>query len=256
MPNLTNPKLIEFIESQIVVPFYSSRFNSLNNKTLEDLLKTKNPYLFRVKNPIVVADYVKQMLDAFLSSSEETIFGKSLEKLAVYVCGIEFGGYKPSEGEFPSIDLIFENKNTLYIVGIKSGSVWGNADSINKMIENIHKSSKIFKTQGYTKIELVSGICYGQSKITENKIAKSKLTYKKYFGKEFWELISGDKDFYRTIVIPIGQAIKGRDLDYKDQYDKKINELTQQMFEKYTLNSQINWELIVEVNSGIKTSKS
>ena len=246
-----NQKLIEFIESEIVIPFYTSRLNSLKSKTLKDLLKTKNPYLFRIKNPAIVGDFVKQMLDAFLSSSEETIFGKSLEKLAVYICGLKFGGYKPLEGEFPSIDLIFENNKTLYIVGIKSGSVWGNADSIARMVENISKSSKFFKIQGNKKIELVSGICYGRSKITEHKISKSKLVYKKYFGKEFWQLVSGDKEFYKTIVFPIGQAIKGRDLDYKEQYDKKINEMTQEMFSKYTLNGQINWELIVQINSGI-----
>ena len=251
MPDKFQDELTNYIEAEIVIPFYNSRLNSLNNKTLIDLIKTKNPYLFRLKNPIIVSDFVEQMLGAFLSSSEETIFGKSLEKLAIHACESKFGGFKPLEGEYPSIDLIFENNKILYIVGIKSGSVWGNADSVNQMITNLKLGSKLLKKSGHKKIELISGVCYGKSKITEHKIPNSKLTYKKYFGKKFWKLVTGNEDFYKTIVVPMGQAIKGRDIDYKEQYDRKINQLTQEMFEKYTLNGQINWELIVQINNGI-----
>jgi hypothetical protein len=251
MLNLTNQELVKFIESEIVIPFYTSRQKSLANKTLTSLIQTKNPYLFRVKNPSVVGDFVKQMLDAYLSSSEETIFGKSLEKLAVHVCKLQFEGYKPKEGEFPSVDLVFEKDYTLYIISIKSGKVWGNADSIRKMLENILAVSKALKTKAHKKIELVNGVCYGKSEISTVQEINQRLVYKKYSGKAFWELISGDQDFYRSIVVPIGEAIKGRDISFKEMYDSRLNELTEEMFQIFTVNGQINWQKIIQTNNQI-----
>lgn len=71
---IANPELVNFVEQNIVAPFYTSRTNSLQKIKLTDLLKRKNPYLFRAKNLKAGQDLVKVMLDAFLSSSEETIF--------------------------------------------------------------------------------------------------------------------------------------------------------------------------------------
>lgn len=246
MSNLNNQILTNFIEENIILPFYDSRNRSLSKTNLKDILKEKNPYLFQSKNIKTGQELVKEMLDAFLSSSEETIFGKLLERLAIFVCEQEFNGYKPKEGEFPGVDLIFSRdkdaKKETYIVGIKSGNVWGNADSISKMIENIQKIAK--EKYINQKVQLISGICYGKSKITKYE------TYSKYKGQAFWELISGDTNFYIKIVEPISQAIKGRDLDFNVAYTKKLNEMTMEILSNFCTDNLLDWSKIVTFNSG------
>lgn len=124
----------------------------------------------------------------------------------------KFDGFKPKEGDFKSIDLIFNRDNKTYIVGIKSGNKWGNSDSITMMVNNLKKTSlEIYIDQ---EVVLVSGICYGKSKITNHK------TYKKYQGQAFWEFVSGEEYFYTQIIEPLRNTIKNRDSEFADEYAK------------------------------------
>ena len=92
--------------------FHNRKLLSLRNLKLEKILKRKNPYLFKAKN-VIPQELTKGILDAHLSSQEETIFGGFLEGLAIFVCGKVWNGRKSSaEG----IDLEFERDNKHYIV--------------------------------------------------------------------------------------------------------------------------------------------
>ena len=68
------------------MPLLTKRLESLAGLKLEKVLARKNPYLFKAKYIESAGDLVKQLLDAHLSSQEETVFGDFLEVLAVYVC--------------------------------------------------------------------------------------------------------------------------------------------------------------------------
>ena len=85
--------------------FHQSRLDSLRTLKLEAILKRKNPYLYKAKNILIAGDMVKILLDAYLSSQEEGIFGNFLEGLAVYVCGNVYGGKKAG---IPGMDLDFD----------------------------------------------------------------------------------------------------------------------------------------------------
>ena len=63
--------------------FHSKRLQRLETLKLSEILKRKNPYLFKAKNILTAQDLVKTLLDAHLSSQEETIFGDFLEGLAI-----------------------------------------------------------------------------------------------------------------------------------------------------------------------------
>lgn len=96
--------------------FHQRRLQNLEALKLSQILARKNPYLFKAKNILTAQDLVKTLLDAHLSSQEETIFGEFLEGLAVFICKQVFDGKKSSaEG----IDLEFERENIRYIVSIK-----------------------------------------------------------------------------------------------------------------------------------------
>jgi len=66
--------VIKFIEENIG-EFHERRANSLQILKLIEVLKRKNPYLFKAKNINDAHDLVKLLLDAHLSSQEETVFG-------------------------------------------------------------------------------------------------------------------------------------------------------------------------------------
>ena len=242
MSNLNQELLTQFVEQNIIIPFYDSRNRSLSNASLKSLLKKKNPYLFRSKNIKTGQDLVKEMLDAFLSSSEETIFGNLLERLAIFVCQKKFDGFKPKEGDFASVDLIFTRDKTTYIIGIKSDSVWGNTDSTRQMISNLQQIASLKYSN--EQVHLVSGICYGKSKIKKYEL------YSRYTGQSFWELVSGDDNFYIKIIEPLGNAIRNRDTEFILQYTKKINQMTTEILNEFCTDNLLDWSKIVQFNSG------
>src|SRR5574341_449973 len=142
MRQLNLNDVVGFVE-QNIGDFHQRREDSLRNLKLSKVLKRKNPYLFKAKNINDAHDLVKLLLDAHLSSQEETIFGEFLESLAIFVCGKVFNGRKSSaEG----IDLEFERDGVLYIVSVKSGPNWGNSSQIKRMADNFRKARRILRT--------------------------------------------------------------------------------------------------------------
>ena len=121
---------------QNVGNFHEKRLQNIERLKLKTILRRKNPYLFKAKNILTASDLIKSLLDAHLSSQEETIFGDFLEGVAIFINGIVFRGYKSSaEG----IDLEFDKNFIHYIVSIKSGPNWGNSSQINRMKDNFKK---------------------------------------------------------------------------------------------------------------------
>jgi hypothetical protein len=95
MKQLNQNDVVEFVEANIG-DFHQRRADSFQKLKLSQVLKRKNPYLFKAKNISTAQDLVKLLLDAHLSSQEEAIFGEFLEKLAIFVCNKVFYGKKSS----------------------------------------------------------------------------------------------------------------------------------------------------------------
>jgi hypothetical protein len=78
-------KLVTEFVNQNIDSFHENRFALIQRLRLREILKRKNPYLFRAKNINSAPELVLLVLDAFLSSSEEGLFGQFLEALALFV---------------------------------------------------------------------------------------------------------------------------------------------------------------------------
>jgi hypothetical protein len=199
MPAVNLKALEQFVNKHIAA-FHEARLTSLCNIKLPDLLKRKNPYLFKAKNVSTAAELVAGLLDAFLSSSEEKSFGDFLEKLALYISKETTGGRKSST---QGLDLEFERDNIRYVVAIKSGPNWGNSDQYAALKENFRKAVKVLRQSGHVKtIHPVLGICYGKTKPSDNGL------YHKLTGQCFWNFLSGDPKLYTDIIEPIGYEAK------------------------------------------------
>lgn len=234
-----------FISKNVIAPFYEIRLEKLNTLHLNSVLRHKNPYLFKAKNIQTAEELVKYIMDAFLSSQEETIFGNLMENLAIYVCEKVYGGHKAEQGKFKSVDLIFEKEAITYIVGIKSGPVWGNKDQVDKMVSNFIIAKRLLKPTTANEIIAVNGCMYGKDNNPLKRIGRER--YYKYCGQEFWNLISGDESFYQQIIIPIDKEARVRDERFKEIYYSKVNELTKDFSNSFlTEDGQISWEKIVD----------
>ncbi len=251
MKKLKVSSVAEYVEKNIG-SFHSKRLESLSQLKLIKILKRKNPYLFKAKDILTAEVLVKTLLEAHLSSQEETMFGDFLEGLAIFICEKVCDGRKSvAEG----IDLEFEKSGVKYILAIKSGPNWGNSSQIARMKDNFRKAKKIFNTSRKSQnVIAVNGCCYG----IENQPNKEE--YLKLCGQSFWEFISGDKELYVNMIEPLGHQAKEKNSDFAKAYAQIINKFTLEFAQDYCSDGIIDWVKLVKLNSAtmskVKVSKS
>ena len=239
-----NLALIKSYVEDNIESFHQKRIDSLNNLNLKKILKRKNPYLFKAKNILTAEQIIKGILDAHISSSEETIFGNWLEGLAIF---INSKVYKGRKSGIPNIDLEFENKNKKYIVSIKSSPNWGNSSQVKKLQNDFKSAMKTLRTSN-SKLEIiaVNGCCYGKDSHPD------KGDYFKYCGQKFWQFISNNKNLYCDIIEPLGYKAKEKNDTFMQLYTNIINKFTKEFIDIFCKNNgEINWGKIIIFNSGI-----
>lgn len=222
--------------------FHNRRLESLNGLRLNNLLRRKNPYLFRSKNMVQAADLIRSLLDAHLTAQEETLFGNFLEGLAVHVAAIVHGGIKSG---ITGIDLEFSKDGARYIVSIKSGPNWGNASQVSKMREDFKRAAIVIR-HGVVRptVVAVNGCCYGRtSRIDQGD-------YLKLCGQEFWRLLSDDDEFYLRIIEPIGRDAKRHNDEFAQAYGAVINRFAKEFTEGFcAADGAIDWPKLVSFSS-------
>ena len=243
MKTIGQKQLHEYVENNISL-FHQRRLDYVRSKVdLPKILKQKNPYLFKAKNVLTAQDLIKGFFDAFLSSQEETLFGDFIEGLAIFVCDRVHGAKK---SKLTGIDLEFENDGTMYIVEIKAGWNWGNSSQLKQLRVNFADAKKLLRAKGAKKVIAVNGCCFG----TDNKPDKG--DYLKLCGQRFWGLISNDTNLYKEIIEPIGYKAKQKNEEFLENYAQIINKLTLEFSQNFCTDGKINWEKLVEYNSGFE----
>lgn len=237
-----------YIEENIKT-FHKSRIAKIRDLSLSKILKGKNPYLFKAKDTKNADELIRSILDAFLSSGEETMFGNFLEDLAIFINGQVYGGRKSG---IPGMDLEFEKEGTYYLVSIKSGPVWGNARAIQGMVQNFNAAKRTLLTSGGykgKKIEFVNGCCYG---IDDNPLKPQ--GYFKLCGQRFWAFISGEETLYEDLITPLGHGANRWNEEishvYKTTYLRLLDEL--QAAGLTLPDESIDWRKLVQMTSKIR----
>jgi hypothetical protein len=235
--------VFRYVEENIGT-FHQKRISSLDNLSLEKVLKRKNPYLFKAKYVLTSEQIVRGLVDAHVSSNEETIFGDWLEGLAIFINNKVYAGWKSG---IRGMDLEFDNDGTRYIVTIKSGPNWGNSGQIKKMEDDFKAAQKTLRTSN-SKLSIIciNGCCYGRDSYPNKGV------YFKYCGQRFWEFISGNSSLYTEIIEPLGNKAKERTDDFQKAYSERINKLTLEFGKQFCDNNgSIDWEKLVKFNSSI-----
>ncbi len=237
--------IVVYVENNIGT-FHTKRLEKLQSLKLKTVLKRKNPYLFKAKNVLSAESLVKGVLDAFLSSQEETIFGDFLEGVAIFVCNKVFEGKKSVQ---EGIDLEFNRDGVKYIVEIKSGPNWGNSSQLKRMRYNFIRAQQFFLTiDPNLKVIPVNGCCYGRDDVPEKE------DYFKYCGQRFWSFISGNDDLYVQIIEPLGHQAKQKNEDFEKAYYQIINKFTFEFGKEFCVDGKIDWPKLVQFSSSAKKS--
>jgi hypothetical protein len=247
MEKLNLKDVLRYVEQNIGT-FHQKRIQSLDDLKLSNVLKRKNPYLFKAKYVLTAEQIIKGIVDAHISSNEETIFGDWLEGLAIFINSKVYKGWKSG---ITGIDLEFDLNGIRNIVTIKSGPNWGNSGQIAKMVADFRTAKKSLRTSNSKlNIVAVNGCCYGRN----NKPDKG--DYFKYCGQRFWEFISGNKELFIEIIEPLGYKAKEKNDDFLKSYSQMINKFTKDFANQFCKdNGEIDWDKLVRLNSATAEPK-
>lgn len=250
---IAQEKLDEIVENQLNA-LYKKRFTALEKINLERLFK-KNPYLFRSIGMADSSELVSSMLDAFISSSDETIFGNDFfEPVALWTAK---NADVPSEREWivtvgsaAGTDLSIETKDAYMAIAVKSGTNIFNSQSSKGQLAEFGELQARLRKIG-KEIRQIVGYGYGRHK------AKKTSKTEKHAGQAFWALLSGEKDFYLRISDSIGKYSANHKLAYEQVYAKAKNRILKQMVVNFVDESGcLDWRKIVEFNSSETRPKS
>jgi hypothetical protein len=109
----SEPEAIEAV-AKALDGFYKSLIGNLAKLNIKVVMRRKNPYLFRAKAMNGAAQIVDALLTAFVSSSEETIFGNVFFEPIATAAGQ--GQKALAEG----VDIMIEREDTVYAIAVKS----------------------------------------------------------------------------------------------------------------------------------------
>jgi len=247
MKKLNLKDISQYVEDNIGT-FHQKRILSLDTLSLSKVLRRKNPYLFKAKYVLTADQIVKGLVDAHISSNEETIFGDWLEGLAIFINEKVYGGWKSG---IAGIDLEFDDEDRRYIVNIKSGPNWGNSSQIAKMVSDFKTAKRTLRTSNSgLYIVAVNGCCYGR----DNNPDKG--DYFKYCGQKFWQFVSGDTDLFTEIIEPLGHKAKQKNDEFLKSYSHMINKFTREFTNDFCdSDGAIDWEKFVKFNSSTTPPK-
>jgi hypothetical protein len=245
---MNTDELEALIKQQLHV-FYTHRIKRIRELKLREVLKKKNPYLFRATGVAKYSEIVEDIVKAFLSSSDETMFGRDFfEPIAKMAT---FGIKAPSSG----IDIAIETETRYTAISMKSGTQWGNRDQLAQQDENFRSiERRLYETQ--KQFDPVVGHGYGR----KNGLAKNK-HYRDSSGQTFWTEITGDSDFYLKLIRLMKNEPAIHREEYKLAFDISLNRFNGEFYNEFCFhgednNGVIDWEKLTKLSSEARKNSS
>lgn len=224
--------------------FYRRRIQRLEKLKLKDILKRKNPYLFKAIGALDPVEIIEGILIAYLSSSDEGIFGDAFfEPIAKAVSG---GIVSPTEG----VDIAVETSTVYKAISVKSGSNPFNS-SQRKRQDDEFRALRQRLTRLGKQFDPILGHAYGRQR---PKPAKSKVNFRDLSGQAFWEELTGDPDFsLKLIRFMETDVISRHRQEYKEAWLEARNKyLREFMIDFCDKEGRVQWEKLAKFNSSSK----
>ncbi len=222
--------------------FYDRRIAKLSTLDLKKTLRRKNPYLFRAVGLLDANEVIERLLNDFMSSSDETIFGDAFfEPLAK---DLGAGIASPTEG----VDVVIETKTSYKAIAVKSGPSVFNAQSRRRQHQDFQAlRSRMMKLQKH--FEAIVGYSYGK----KNSLPNENKIFTELAGQTFWAELTGEKDCYLKII----EAMQDLPVRHKDRFNEEWAKAKNRFAKEFITDfcdedGAINWNKLLEFNSGSK----
>lgn len=235
--------VIESISTALRI-FYGRLTAKIDSIEIMQLMKSKNPYLYRAKAIASASEIVDSVLNAFISSSEETIFGNVFfEPLAIAAVG----GSKSLGGGI-DVEVDDAKRRIKYAIAVKSGTAVFNADSRKKQEDNFSAGMKRALQANLQYVPII-GYGYGQKQNDGN----AKKIYLELAGEDFWTALTGDAQFYKKIISYMGKQPEKYVEQFNESYARAKNRLVREFTNNFCSDDGgIDWDRLVEYNSASK----
>jgi hypothetical protein len=168
-----------------------------------------------------------------LGTSITTSFGTQMQTFITKVLGAYGSTTQGIDIEF--IDQIDKRKKYCQL---KSGPNAINQDDIKTIkdhfqgVKNLARTNNLHIDLG----DLIFCLTYGEESEKNSFIKKLEKDYTVYMGKEFWQRFTGDKYFYRDLILTAGEIAK--EVNMKDIVDEVIEDLSKNIEKRFkTLSS-------------------
>lgn len=200
---------------------YVERIRDKLTENPKGIVEKKNPFLFRMRAIEGPRALASMMIDAFLSSSEETVFGGILQSVALSVCKHAKHG-RPSSTE--SIDMEYDQNGIRTLIQVKSGANWGNSSQRKKLAQSFQTARQVLRqSDSKLQVRMVEGCCYGRTR------KRHLPTHEQLVGEAFWRDISDWDGVPVALMRLLGQhASNGMREARNDATDRMVQYLSDQ----------------------------
>lgn len=240
--------------AELLEVFFSKRRESLKNLKLINTLGRKNPYLYRAAGVADASEIVEEILRAHVSSSDETIFGNDFfEPLAVWSAkeANPDATVMTSDGEGVDVTMQIPSEGVVRPIAVKSGVNVFNAASKKKQGENFASLNRRLAKIAL-RFDPVVGYCYGRKR----QSTKSKATFREVAGQNFWEMLTGDSQFYIKIATYMLDTPVDCRPDFQKAFDEAKNRFVLEFLKEFSNeNGSINWDKLIAFNSAYEKPK-
>ncbi len=224
--------------SMMIVDAFESVFvNKVSEKlasmTMKELVKRKNPYLYRATGVETCDEYVQRAFSEYIAGMRGNFFGLFFESVAQILSG----GTKPDgTGE---IDLEVQKDGEMLLYVIKSGASGHNASSLKKALDDLSAVSGSFEARN---IRAHKNIAYAYGRHGEHVDDG----VRKMASKDFWAEMSGDADFYVKLLDVAAALSPMFQADMESPYERLLAEA----HELFCEGDAIRWDKVIRLVSG------
>src|ERR1700722_2095360 len=240
---MDNAQLEQLIR-RCLADFCKRRIDALETLDLKNVLKHKNPYLFRASGVTNAHEMVGQLLSAHVSSSDETIFGNVFfEPLCKAVTDAPIAAAAGA-------DFAKERGDVYEVIALKSGPNIFSSSQQRKQGEDftaIEASLRATLRSMRKQFIPIMGCGYG----SVHSEPTLKRRFYKLAGQAFWAHVTGDEDFYMKMV----QYMKDEPAKHRQEFKAAWDRAENRFVREFTIDfcdteGNILWERLTAFNSG------
>lgn len=236
-----NEELLLSAIAEALNNFYIALVKKIDSLSIKTVMRKKNPYLFRAKDMQGAAQIVEAILSAYVSSSEETIFGN------LFFEPIATAAVQGQKALAQGVDIMVEKDDVIYAIAVKSGPNVFNSSSKKKQEQDFSAAAKLAQ-QAKKRFVPIIGYSYGKKKKGQTAVPKF---YTELAGQEFWEELTGDSEFYLKLIHFIELLPKTHIDAFEAAYQKAENRLVKEFTQLFCRDDgSIDWDALVTFNSG------